>query len=128
MAHLYRHGETTAGHLAEGLGLGVAGTTTVVDHLDRAGYARRTTHPDDRRIRLISLTPGGAHAAEWVIERSSEVVRPALEGCSADELTRLTELLQAMAAQMVSETVGRRAPVGPLPDETHHAARAHDAP
>ncbi|GAB2935033.1 hypothetical protein GCM10027047_34360 [Rhodococcus aerolatus] len=100
VAHLYRHGETTAGHLAEGLGLGVAGTTTVIDHLERAGYARRVTHPDDRRVRLVSLTPGGVHAAEWVIERSTEAVRPALDGCTDDELTRLAELIRAMADGM----------------------------
>ncbi len=71
-----------------------------MDHLEGAGYARRTPAPGDRRIRLVSLTPGGTHAAQWVIEQSAEVVHPALQGCSTDELTRLAELLQAMATQM----------------------------
>lgn len=100
LAHLYRQGTMTVGHLAEALAMGVAGTTTVVDHLERAGYARRAPHPDDRRVRLVSLTPGGTHAAEWVIERSTEVVAPALVDCPPDEITRLTSWLQAMAAAM----------------------------
>lgn len=100
IAHLYRQGTLTAGHLAEALGMGVAGVTTVIDHLERAGYARRAPHPDDRRIRLVSLTPGGTHAAEWVIERSTEVVAPALADCPPEELTRLTFLLQTMAAAL----------------------------
>jgi DNA-binding MarR family transcriptional regulator len=100
IAHLYRQGTITAGHLAASLGLGVAGTTTVIDHLEGGGYARRTTHPDDRRVRLVALTPGGTHAAQWVIERSTQVVAPAVAGTAPEEQARLITLLRAMAATM----------------------------
>lgn len=105
LTHLHGHGESTAGHLAQGLGLGAPGTTTVIDHLERAGFARRVTHPDDRRVRLVSLTPGGAHAAEWVIEQYTQVLRPVLAGCSAGEVARVVELLQAMAGQLSASVV-----------------------
>jgi DNA-binding MarR family transcriptional regulator len=100
IAHLYQQGTTTAGHLASSLGMGFAGTTTVIDHLERAGYARRTAHPEDRRVRLVTLTPGGTHAAQWVIERSTQVVAPAVAGTPPEEQARLITMLQAMAATM----------------------------
>lgn len=100
IAHLYRHDTMTAGQLADTLGMGAAGTTTVIDHLERAGYAHRTHDPDDQRIRLVSLTPGGTHAAQWVIERSTEVVAPALQTCPPQQLAQLATLLQAMAAAL----------------------------
>jgi DNA-binding MarR family transcriptional regulator len=39
-------------------------TTLVVDDLERRGYVERTVHPDDRRSKIVSLTPAGAAVAE----------------------------------------------------------------
>lgn len=48
----------TAGRLGAHLGLNSAGTTAVVDRLERAGHARRVRDPGDRRRVRVEVTPG----------------------------------------------------------------------
>jgi hypothetical protein len=48
----------------------------------------------------VALTPGGTHAAQWVIERSTQVVAPAVADTAPEEQARLITLLRAMAATM----------------------------
>ncbi|NUR82771.1 MAG: MarR family transcriptional regulator [Nonomuraea sp.] len=39
-------------------------TTLMVDDLERRGYVTRSVSPDDRRSKIVSLTPAGTVAAE----------------------------------------------------------------
>ena len=39
--------------------VGASNMTTVLDNLERRGWVRRQTHPDDRRVQVVHLTPGG---------------------------------------------------------------------
>ncbi len=50
-------GRITAGDLARELRLSTGAVTTIIDRLERAGYARRVADPDDRRRVLIEVTP-----------------------------------------------------------------------
>lgn len=50
-------GAVTAGVLAEELGLTTGAVTTVIDRLEKSGYAARTRSEQDRRTVLIELTP-----------------------------------------------------------------------
>jgi DNA-binding MarR family transcriptional regulator len=52
-----REGRVPAGRLAAETGLTTGAITTVLDRLERAGYARRVRDPDDRRRVLVELTP-----------------------------------------------------------------------
>ena len=47
----------SAGRLASEAGLSTGAVTTVLDRLERAGYARRVQDPGDRRRVLVELTP-----------------------------------------------------------------------
>ncbi|MCF3182809.1 MarR family transcriptional regulator [Streptomyces polychromogenes] len=47
----------TAGLLGTRLGLNSAGTTAVIDRLERLGHVARTRDPLDRRRVLLSVTP-----------------------------------------------------------------------
>ncbi|MFD8143803.1 MarR family winged helix-turn-helix transcriptional regulator [Streptomyces sp. NPDC059708] len=47
----------TAGILGARLGLNSAGTTAVIDRLERLGHVTRTRDPHDRRRVLLSVTP-----------------------------------------------------------------------
>ena len=51
-----RLGPMTAGELAEQSGLTTGAITGVVDRLEKAGYAKRTDNPKDRRSVIIELT------------------------------------------------------------------------
>jgi DNA-binding MarR family transcriptional regulator len=80
---LDREGRVTAGRLAEATGLTSGAITTVIDRLERAGFARRVNDPADRRRVLVELTPemrergrsfyvGQAEMAERLYKRYSE--------------------------------------------------------
>jgi DNA-binding MarR family transcriptional regulator len=51
-----REGPVSAGRLADATGLTSGAITTVLDRLERAGYARRVHDPSDRRRVLVELT------------------------------------------------------------------------
>ena len=70
------HGGLTAGRLAELSGLTTAAVTTVLDRLERAGYARRVRDESDRRQVFVEVTP-------LVAERGSLIWGPI-----ADDLRR----------------------------------------
>jgi DNA-binding MarR family transcriptional regulator len=53
-----QRGRIAAGELARELRMSTGAVTTVVDRLERAGYARRVPDPDDRRRVLIEIAPG----------------------------------------------------------------------
>jgi DNA-binding MarR family transcriptional regulator len=58
-----REGPVPAGRLADATGLTSGAITSVLDRLERAGFARRVSDPSDRRRVLVEVT---AHAREHV--------------------------------------------------------------
>src|SRR5215218_1725401 len=50
-------GGLTAGELATEAGLTTGAVTGVIDRLERAGFARRVTDPEDRRRVKVEVTP-----------------------------------------------------------------------
>src|SRR5438876_11951776 len=52
-----QRGQIGAGDLARELRMSTGAVTTVVDRLERAGYARRIPDPSDRRRVLIEVAP-----------------------------------------------------------------------
>jgi DNA-binding MarR family transcriptional regulator len=93
----------TAGELAAEAGLTTGAVTGVIDRLERAGYARRVSDPDDRRRVKLEVTPKfyaraeriwGPLAAEWEASLASRF--------TAAELTRVTEFLR------LTSEVGKR--------------------
>jgi DNA-binding MarR family transcriptional regulator len=60
-----QHGRIAAGDLARELRMSAGAVTTIVDRLERAGYARRMPDPDDRRRVLVEPTP--VVAEKWAL-------------------------------------------------------------
>jgi DNA-binding MarR family transcriptional regulator len=99
---LDQEGPTTAGRLAELLGLTSGAITTVLDRLELAGYARRVRDEADRRRVTVELTDE-ARAAGW--EFYEPMLRMAEELYSRytdDELALLLDFLETAA------TLGQR--------------------
>jgi len=61
-----RYGPMTAGKLAEYSGLTTGAITGAIDRLERAGYARRTDNPKDRRSVIIELTWNEKNKKEYL--------------------------------------------------------------
>jgi DNA-binding MarR family transcriptional regulator len=70
-------GRITAGDLARELRLSTGAVTTIVDRLEKAGYARRVSDPDDRRRVLIETTPKVARLSEDIYGAPEEVLEMA---------------------------------------------------
>ncbi|MGW2571135.1 MarR family transcriptional regulator [Streptomyces sp. NPDC001537] len=71
--------EMTAGRLGAALGLNSAGTTALVDRLERAGHVRRVRDPRDRRRVVIEVTERAVELG-WssfgpLIERTVELLQ-----------------------------------------------------
>ena len=43
--------------------------TGLLDRMEKAGWVRRTDHPEDRRVYLVRLTPAGRRVASGEAER-----------------------------------------------------------
>lgn len=61
---LYHHGPSQINELADHLGITLAAVSQLLNPLIDAGYIIRTTSPEDRRVKLISLTEPGTAAVK----------------------------------------------------------------
>jgi DNA-binding MarR family transcriptional regulator len=83
---LERRGQLTAGELGEAAGLSSGAVTTLLDRLERAGYARRVRDTGDRRRVLVELTAAARRAAGELWGPLGEEARAELERYSDEEL------------------------------------------
>jgi DNA-binding MarR family transcriptional regulator len=74
---LQRQGPMTPSSLAEQNDLSRPAMTTVIDRLEKAGYARRAADPTDRRRVTIEITP-------LAVNRAMELYAPFAEASQAE--------------------------------------------
>jgi DNA-binding MarR family transcriptional regulator len=87
------HGPLRMSELAARLSWDKPYTTTVVDDLEERGLVTRSVAPDDRRAKMVELTPEGHSAAVTAIRILAEPA-PGLLRLSAEELAIVAELLE----------------------------------
>ncbi|MGQ4516135.1 MarR family transcriptional regulator [Streptomyces sp. DW26H14] len=85
----------TASHLGEGLGLNSAGTTSVIDRLERLGHVERVRDSADRRRVLLRVNErarelGWAHFGPMI-----DVTTRALDGLGAEQRAAVRDFLTA---------------------------------
>ena len=98
LEHLDALGGLTPGELGHRLGLTSGGVTALTGRLIEAGHVTRRRHPDDGRMRVLSVTPAGAR-------RLDEELEPVLDAAEAPlaELSRAeTELLARILDRLAS--------------------------
>jgi len=91
---LYRRGRVTAGELADESGLTPGAITTVLDRMERGGYANRVADPSDRRRVLVISTAATREVGARVYGEVEVAGRAELEGRSAEELTLIRDYLR----------------------------------
>lgn len=92
-------GPLTMRELAASIATDAPYTTVVVDDLERRGLVRRSPDPDDRRVKVVSLTAAGRRAAETAKRILDEP--PALFGrLSKAELATLARILTALTGDV----------------------------
>ena len=93
-----REGPATLRQLADANGVDAPYATLIVDKLEAHGLVERRPHPDDRRRKLVTLTPAGHEA---IATADAILLRPpaAISTLPAGDLGRLatifTRLLEA---------------------------------
>ena len=84
----------SAGRLAAEAGLSSGAVTTVLDRLERAGYAVRVPDPRDRRRVLVELTPRAQRQlVELLAPLVAETVRQ-LEGYTTEQVSLVRDFMR----------------------------------
>jgi DNA-binding MarR family transcriptional regulator len=91
---LDQRGPLTAGQLADAMHLSSGAITTLVDRLERAGYARRWRDTADRRKVLIELTPETRKLSTAYYEPLFIGTMRLLENQTAEELERMIAFIE----------------------------------
>jgi DNA-binding MarR family transcriptional regulator len=91
---LEREGSLPAGRLAEALGLTSGAVTTVLDRLERSGYARRVSDPADRRRVLVELTPRAQEIAGRFYKAHQEVAEQLYQRYTRAQLELLLQFVR----------------------------------
>ena len=81
------------GAVADGLLNRASDTTRLVDRLERAGFAERLPHPDDRRSVLVRATAQGRRVFAAVTPQLQAFHRRQWSNLSSDELATLGRLM-----------------------------------
>ena len=87
-------GSMTAGRLAELSGLTTAAITSVLDRLERAGYARRVRDQEDRRQVVVELTPLLGKRAGPIWGPLGDEAKAQLARMTVEELQSLTDFFR----------------------------------
>jgi DNA-binding MarR family transcriptional regulator len=84
----------SAGRLASEAGLSTGAVTTVLDRLERAGYARRVQDPGDRRRVLVELTPAVRRELQQLYAPLADATMRQLEGYTTDEVSLVRDFMR----------------------------------
>jgi DNA-binding MarR family transcriptional regulator len=84
----------SAGRLASEAGLSTGAVTTVLDRLERAGYACRVQDPGDRRRVLVELTPAARRELQELYAPLADATMRQLEGYTTDEVSLVRDFMR----------------------------------
>lgn len=96
-------GPARATELARATGLTPAGTTDVIDRLERRRFVRRATDPGDRRAVLVRLTPAGARQHRAARSALRDVLSEVDRSLTPSERTALARGLAALVRALPAE-------------------------
>ena len=82
--------------LARTIGLDTSTTGGVIDRLEARGLLQRSANPDDRRVRLLTLTPEGRALLEQVTPAMLRAQQRILEPLPAAERRQFMRMLRTL--------------------------------
>ena len=99
LEHLDASGGLTPGELGHRLGLTSGGVTALTGRLVDAGYIARDRHPDDGRMRVLTLSAVGTERLRQHMAPVREPLDEGLAALPAADTELLAELLDRLAAE-----------------------------
>ena len=73
-------------------------TTVAVNDLEDRGLVERNPHPDNRRAKLVSLTPAGRKLIELARRTVRDDAPPAVQELSKTDLAHLRRILERVSS------------------------------
>jgi MarR family 2-MHQ and catechol resistance regulon transcriptional repressor len=83
--------------------------TAAVDRLEQKGMVERRSHADDRRTRMVHLTPSGHKLIACAFADHEAAMERAATGLAAAERERAAVLLKKLGLAAQAQEPGRRA-------------------
>ena len=99
LEHLEALGGLTPGELGHRLGLTSGGVTALTGRLIDSGYVTRERHPDDGRMRVLTLSAAGAERLREHMAPVWEPLDEGLSGLAGGDAELLAGLLVRLAAR-----------------------------
>jgi DNA-binding MarR family transcriptional regulator len=99
LEHLDALGGLTPGELGHRLGLTSGGVTALTGRLIDAGYVTRERHPEDGRMRVLTISPVGAERLGDHMAPVREPLDEALAGLRGDEAELIARILDELAVR-----------------------------
>jgi DNA-binding MarR family transcriptional regulator len=96
--------------------------TGLIDRLEKAGFVRRQTSPDDRRAIKITMTPEGLKEGRKVKPLIRKINREIKSGISQEGLEVFQGILQGLARKFDKTEKG-----GKAPPESKHSGRTQQS-
>ena len=96
LAHM--DGPLPINEIASRLGLSVAATGRNIDQLVKLAIVERQESPDDRRVKLVSLSPTGFEIADQQIEQKRRTVRAFVDRLNTTDAENLIKALRPILA------------------------------
>jgi DNA-binding MarR family transcriptional regulator len=84
----------TLKQLAEMTDSDAPATTVAVNDLEDRGLVERSPHPDNRRAKLVSLTPAGRKLIDLIHRKVHDDAPPAFQHLSKTDLAHLRRILE----------------------------------
>lgn len=84
----------TLTQLAEATGSDAPATTVAVNDLEHRGLVERNPHPDNKRAKLVSLTPAGKQMIQRVRRTVRDDAPPGVNELSPTDLAHLRRILE----------------------------------
>ena len=99
------------GRLAEHARCDASNVTGLVDRLESRGLVRRRPSAEDRRVKVLDLTPAGARLRAQLLRRMTTGARP-LSRLSRRQQRTLVKILEVLVDESSTRAVTRRAGIG----------------
>lgn len=105
---LLQFGPQSMSAISEEFQISVSAVTQLADRLERAGLVERVSGSDDRRCKMLQLTPYGANVmqtrAQWRVQRVASVLSQ-LEPAERDALIEAIQILFDASADGTQESL-----------------------
>lgn len=86
--------------IGEKVDLTTGSITTAVDRMEAKWLVVRKNHPEDRRVRIVELTPKGRRLIEKAYSQHEAVMERAMKHLSRENRVELVDLLKRLGKQI----------------------------